>query len=70
MKGFWPINGLKCLINDWFKKKVKLMVGAGNEGFVVDGRRKGKGDEQLQPAKISRQKITPQPHYNTCKTED
>ena len=39
----WPINGLKCLFNGWFRK---LMVGAGNEGFAADGRWKGQGDEQ------------------------
>ena len=38
MKGFWPINGLKCLLNGWFKKKGKLMVGVGNEWFAADGR--------------------------------
>ena len=32
---FWPINGLKCLLNGWFKKKGKLMAGVGNEGFVA-----------------------------------
>ena len=35
---FWPINGLKCLLNGWLKKKGKLMAGVGNEGFAVDGR--------------------------------
>ena len=38
---FWPINGLKCLLNGLFKKKGKLMVGVGNKGFVADGRLKG-----------------------------
>ena len=39
MKGFWPINGLKCLLNGWLKKKGKLMAGVGNEGFAtVDGK--------------------------------
>ena len=39
MKGFWPINGLKFLLNGWPKKKGKLMAGAGNERFVAaDGR--------------------------------
>ena len=38
MKGFWPINGLKCLLNGKFKKKGKLMAGAGNEGFATYGR--------------------------------
>ena len=23
---FWPVNGLKCLLNGWFKKKGKLMA--------------------------------------------
>ena len=37
---YLPINGLKCLFNGWFgkKKKGKLMVGAGHEGFVADKR--------------------------------
>ena len=35
---FWPINGLKCLLNGWFKKKGKLMAGSGNEGFATDER--------------------------------
>ena len=35
---FLPINGLKCLLNGGFKKKGKLMVGAGNEGFAADKR--------------------------------
>ena len=67
---FWPINGLKCLLNGWFKKKEKLIAGVGNEGFVAYRRRKGQGDEEcdlriftgyeiLQPAKISRQKKNP-----------
>ena len=34
----WPINGLKCLLNGWFKEKGKLMAGVGNEGFAVDER--------------------------------
>ena len=34
MKGFWPINGLKWLV----QKKGKLMAGVGNEGFAADGR--------------------------------
>ena len=38
MKCFLPINGLKCLLNGGFKKKGKLMVGAGNEGFAADER--------------------------------
>ena len=38
MKGFWPINGLKCLLNGWFKKKGKLMADAENEGFAADER--------------------------------
>ena len=33
MKGFWPINGLKCLLNGWFKKKGKLLAGVGNKGL-------------------------------------
>ena len=28
---FWLTNSLKCLLNGWFKKKGKLMVGTGNE---------------------------------------
>ena len=31
----WPINGLKCLLIGWIKKKGKLMVGTGNEGFAA-----------------------------------
>ena len=31
-------KGFKCLLNGWFKKKGKLMMGARNEGFVADGR--------------------------------
>ena len=38
MKGFLPINGLKCLLNGWFKKKEKLMMGEVNEGFTADER--------------------------------
>ena len=34
----WPINGLKCLLNGWFKKKGKLMAGVGNEGFAANER--------------------------------
>ena len=34
----WPINGLKCLLIGWIKKKGKLMVGIGNGGFALDGR--------------------------------
>ena len=32
------INGLKCLLNGWIKKKMKLMVGTGNGGFLANGR--------------------------------
>ena len=42
---FWSINGLKCLLKCWFKKKGKLMAGAGNKGFAADGRGKGQRDE-------------------------
>ena len=33
---FWPINGLKCLLNGWIKNKGKLKVGIGNGGFAED----------------------------------
>ena len=32
------INGLKCLLNGWIKKKGKLMAVTGNGGFAADGR--------------------------------
>ena len=38
MKCFWSINGLKCLLNGWFKKKGKLMAGVGNKGFAANER--------------------------------
>ena len=49
---FWPINGLKCLLSGWFKKKRKLMADVGNEGFATDER--GQGDEQCDLQKFRR----------------